>query len=130
QNEVKKEPSNPKLQNDLLTAYKQKNWLDFAEEFFIRTIEDTSAPTIKSLSDIYFTKKDYGMLVELSQAGQRLYPDHADFYYNEGVGHYLAQDTNTLPRARECFIAASQKNPTAPLKKNIHWYLNRLQSKK
>jgi hypothetical protein len=128
QKEVLNQPSDPKMQNELLRQYKKYGWLDFAEEFFIQTIQDTSVPTVKTLSDIYFTKKDYEMLIKLSQAGQRLYPEKADFYYNEGIGHYNLKDRFSLITAKEKFTEAKTKHADAQLRSNIDWYLSQLKS--
>ena len=129
-NQVMQNPADPKQQYDLLNLYKQKHWLDFAEEFFIKTINDVSTPTIKSLDDVYYTKKDFDMMVKLAKTGQQLFPEKADFYYNEGVGLFNQKDPTSLKMAKDKFTQASTHSPSPELQKNINWYMDRLKNVK
>lgn len=130
QEAVMQDPTSPTAQRHLLDAYKHYQWLDFAETFLLRTIQDTSPETIASLSEVYFLKKDYAMLVSLSRKAQELYPKDAEFYYNEGVGLYRSDDPEAKQKAKACFQKASQYGPNPRLLTNINWYLQRFSSGK
>jgi len=127
---VMKNPQDPAAQQKLFDLYKHYGWLDFAEEFFAKTIQDTSEPTVISLSGVYYLKKDYEMLVELSRAAEKLHPQSAVVVYNEGVGLYSQGDPPSLDLARQAFQKARSMNLTPALRKNVEWYLGRLKPKK
>ncbi len=126
QKAVFENPSAPSSQRRLLDLYKHYKWLDFAETFFMQTIQDTSPATIESLSEVYYLKKDHDMLTELSRKAQELYPQQAEFYYNEGVGLYRIGDPASRIQAKTCFQKAAQHGPNTRLQNNINWYLKRL----
>ena len=130
QEKVLKNPTDPANQRTLLNQFEKLKWLDFAEDFFLLTINDTSAPTVKSLSEIYYRKKDHEMLVNLARASQKLHPAEADFYYNEGVGLYAMGDPTSLAEAKVSFQKARGKASSTRMRNNIDWYLNRLNPKK
>ncbi|MEW6237911.1 MAG: hypothetical protein AB1656_21190 [Candidatus Omnitrophota bacterium] len=129
QESVMKNPQDPAAQQKLFDLYKHYGWLDFAEEFFAKTVQDTSEPTVISLSGVYYLKKDYEMLVELSRAAEKLHPQSAVLVYNEGVGLYSQGDPHSLDLAREAFLKARSMNLTPALRKNVEWYLGRLKTK-
>jgi len=124
--QVKSNPQNAETQYKLLQQYKQYGWMDFAEEFFANEINDTSPPTIKSLSEIYYNKNDYQMLVELSKLAQEMHPSVADFPYNEGVGHYMQGGPFAKQKSLEAFKKARVNNPSPALAQKMNWYLKRL----
>lgn len=126
QKAVMEDPNDPGRQRQLLDLYEKMGWLDFAEEFFLTTINNTSAPTVKSLSEVYYKKKDYDMLVHLSQAGQKLHPDEAEFLYNEGVGLYALGDPASRQKAKDAFQNAYTQALSPRLRQNAQWYLDRL----
>ncbi len=130
QEKVLKNPTDPANQRSLLNLFEKLDWLDFAEDFFLLTIHDISAPTVKSLSEVYYRKKDHEMLVNLARASQKLHPGEADFYYNEGVGLYAMGDPTSLESAEIAFQKALAKASTTRMRNNIEWYLNRLNPKK
>lgn len=119
-------PSDPAAQRALLDRYLKYGWLDFAEEFFAETIGDTSVSTAESLSEIYYRKGDHAMLVKLSRASQKLHPDEAVFWYNEGVGLTGMADAESLRLARGAFLAALRKARGPGLAERADWYLQRL----
>ncbi|MDP8244592.1 MAG: hypothetical protein P9L94_10965 [Candidatus Hinthialibacter antarcticus] len=126
QERVKKAPDDEEAQQDLLKHYVKMGWLDFAEEFFGATLKDSSAPTIKSLSEIYYRKKDNEMLITLSRVAQELHPKTADFYYNEGVALYAQGDRKSARASFQKALGCS-RNPV--LNTKINWYLQRLSAR-
>lgn len=123
QERVKKNPEDEEAQQDLLRHYVKMGWLDFAEEFFGATLKDSTAPTIKSLSEIYYRKKDNEMLITLSRVAQELHPKAPDFYYNEGVALYAQGDRKS---AHASFQKALSFSRSPALNTKINWYLQRL----
>lgn len=126
QEQVKNNPQDPVAQSMLLAQYLRYGWLDFAEEFFAQEIQDTSEATVKSLSDIYYRKQDYPMLVELSRTAEELYPEQADYPYNEGVGLYMMGDPLSIQLAKQSFQEALEKSPSPYIRQGLNWYLKRL----
>ncbi|MBI1389952.1 MAG: hypothetical protein GC154_16045 [bacterium] len=126
QDAVKKDPANVEAHRALLEKYFQLGWLDFAEQFFGDEMRDTSVATFKSLSDIYYRKKELDMLIQLSQAGKTLHPDTPDFFYNEGVALYAKGDALSRKAAREQFMQAKQISRDPALNVKINWYLQHL----
>ncbi len=126
QERVVKTPEDEPAQQDLMRHYVKLGMLDFAEEFFGATLKDSSAATIKSLSEIYYRKKDNEMLINLSRLAQDLHPKTADFYYNEGVGLYAQGDRRS---ARESFLKSLAHSRNPALNTKINWYIHRLPSR-
>lgn len=125
-NEAIQHPDNTETQRKLLDRFGFYGWYDFAEEFFIRTIQDTSPPTIKSLSEVYYKKEDHAMLIQLSRAARDLYPDEMEFVYNEAVGLYQLGDLDSRIKAKELFQEVYYKSKRPSLRNNADWYLQRL----
>ncbi len=121
-------PLDPVSQQNLLNQYKKMNWLDFAEEFFLDTIKDTSPITAKSLCEIYFQKNDFEMLVTLSRAAHELHPGETAFLYNEGVGLYQLGDPASRRKALELFQKVLLQASAPHLQKNAQWYIDQLTS--
>ncbi len=126
QEQVKNNIGDPKAHQQLINQYKRYGWLDFAEEFFSDEIGDTSETTVKSLSEIYFVKQDYQMLVKLSETAQTLHPRVADFAYNEGVGLYHLGDPISQEESLKAFQKALRLAPSPVLRQKMNWYLKRL----
>ena len=126
QEQVLQHPTDPGAQRHLLDQYLRYDWLDFAEDFFAETIHDTSQATVESLSEIFFRKKDYPMLVQLSQAAQKMFPREAVFPYNEGVGLVSQGDAASLAAAQEAFQKARRLAKTPSMQQRADWYLGRL----
>lgn len=125
---VLENPGDAVKQHQLLSLYKKYGWMDLAEEFFLDTIQDISPPTIISLSEIYFLKKDYAMLIELSRKAQELYPEKGEFVYNEGVGLYSKGEPLSKEQALEVFKKVRFMNLPPATRRNVTWYLKRLNS--
>lgn len=119
-------PTDPNVQQNLVNQYMRYGWLDFAEEFFAFTIQDTSPATVKSLSEIYFRRQDFHMLVELSRKALELHPEHPDILYNLGVGLFHLGDPISLQEARTVFMQARMHTRSPAVMQNITWYLQRL----
>ncbi len=130
QQKVFENPTDPVSQHALLTTYENLAWFDFGEEFFLKTIKDTSITTAKSLCEIYFKKQDYEMLVTLSQAARDLHPQEIAFLYNEAVGLYMLGDPASKERALELFQKVSLEAAAPHLRKNAQWYIDRLTSRR
>lgn len=126
QESTKQLPNNPKLQRQLLDHYLKYDWLDFAEEFFAETIQDTSKPTIESLSEIYYRKQDYPMLVQLNEAAQTVHPSEAVFPYNQAVGLLNEQKPGAKTEALDLFKKARTLARTPAMQQRIDWYLKKL----
>ncbi len=130
QDTVLKNPSNSQSQRLLLDQYIKHQWLDFAEEFFGVTINDTSEASIQSLSEVYYRKQDHPMLIELSRAAQNLFPHQAIYYYNEGAGLYAKGDPVSLHEAKSVFDQAFKLARQKGLQEKINWYRSHLPSTK
>ncbi len=126
QEEVMANPADPDLQRKLLDQYLKYEWLDMAEEFFADTIQDTSKPTIESLSEIYYRKRDFPMLVKLSEAAYNAHPGEAVFLYNQAVGVLNEQHPGARSDALELLQKARTLARTPAMQKRIEWYLNKL----
>ncbi|GEM_PF-1947485 len=124
---VAQNPADPQAQRALLDRYLRYGWLDFAEEFFL-TVQDTSPPTIKSLSEVYYKKGDHAMLIHLSRKAFLLYPQETEFLYNEAVGLYNLGDAISRKEAQEKFAKVASMAGNARLRRNAQWYLQRLAS--
>ena len=116
----------PVAHQDLVNRYMELGWLDFAEEFFAATINDTSETTVKSLSEIYFHKGDHAMLIKLCDAALELHPNNVDILYNKAVGLYGQGDPASRKQAREVFVQAKRQSRNPALTRRIDWYLKRL----
>ncbi len=127
QKTVKENPANPAAQRKLLDTYLKYGWLDFAEDFFGETIQDTSQATIQSLSEVFYRQNDFQRLVDLSELGQKLYPSQAIYLYNEGVGHYSLNDPASMQQAKSLFMRAKLYARQEGLKQKADWYLKRLE---
>jgi hypothetical protein len=122
----KQNPVDPKAQRQLLDQYLRYDWLDLAEEFFAETIQDTSKPTIESLSEIYYRKHDFPMLTKLNEAAQTVHPHEAVFPYNQAVGIWNDQNPGAKTEALELFKKARTLARTPAMQQRIDWYLNKL----
>jgi tetratricopeptide (TPR) repeat protein len=122
--------ADPAMQKDLLAQYEKFGWLDFAEDFFLKTIKDTSPATAKSLCEIYYKKADYEMLATLSRAALGLHPGESGFLYNEGVALYMLGDPASRSQALERFQKVVQETPEPRLRKNAQWYIDQMNSSK
>lgn len=129
QEAAKQNPTDPKLQRQLLDQYLRYNWLDLAEEFFAETIHDTSKPTIESLSEIYYRKQDFPMLVQLNETAQTVHPREAVFPYNQAVGILNEQNPGARNEALELFKKARTLARTPGMQQRIDWYIKRLDRK-
>lgn len=126
QKSVMENARDPQAQQNLVNRYVQLGWLDLAEEFFASTIQDTSPITVKSLSEIYYRKNDFDMLVNLSKAALQLHPNTPEFLYNKGIGLYNRGDALSREQAREAFLEAKRQSRNPQLTSRIDWYLHRL----
>ncbi|MBN2325637.1 MAG: hypothetical protein JXR73_00690, partial [Candidatus Omnitrophica bacterium] len=126
QKKVLANPADPAAQRALLSLYEKMGWLDFAEDFFLITIQDTSAVTAKSLCEVYFKKQDYEMLANLCRAARDLHPSETAFLYNEGVALYQMGDPASLEKALVLFRRVSLEAVAPHLRKNAQWYIERL----
>lgn len=122
--------SDPAAQKDLLAQYEKFGWLDFAEDFFLKDIKNTSPATAKSLCEIYYKKEDYEMLATLSRAARDLHPGETAFIYNEGVALYMLGDPASRSQAFERFQKVVQETPEPRLRKNAQWYIDRMTANK
>lgn len=129
QEAAKQNPVDPSAQRKLLDQYLKYDWLDFAEEFFAETIQDTSKPTIESLSEIYYRKHDFPMLIKLNEAAQTVHPLEPVFPYNQAVGILNEQNPGAKTEAVELFKKARNLTRTPTMQQRIDWYLNRLDKK-
>ncbi|MGC9327690.1 MAG: tetratricopeptide repeat protein [Candidatus Hinthialibacter sp.] len=126
QKKVLANPADPAAQHELLSLYEKLGWLDFAEDFFLITIQDTSAVTAKSLCEVYFKKQDYEMLANLCRAARDLHPSETAFLYNEGVALYHMGDPASLEKALELFQRVFLEAVTPSLRQNAQWYIDQL----
>ncbi len=124
---VRENPADKENQHKLLQMYKHYGWMDFAEQFFAEEILDISEPTIVSLCNVYYEKKDYDMLIDLCEKVQDLYPENGMFVYNKGVGYYSKGDPLSKDKAIQAFEEARTMSLSTPLRRNLMWYLKRLQ---
>lgn len=122
--------TDPPAQSALLAQYEKLGWLDFAEDFFLKTIKDTSTTTAKSLCEIYYKKQDFEMLATLSHAAHGLHPNESAFVYNEGVGLYQLGDPASRSKAMELFQKVAQEASESRLRKNAQWYIDQMNAPK
>lgn len=122
--------ADPAAQSALLAQYDKLGWLDFAEDFFLKTIKDTSVTTAKSLCEIYYKKQNYEMLAILAGAARGLHPGESAFPYNEGIGLYQLGDPASRAKALELFQKVKQEAAAPHLRKNSQWYIDQLTASK
>jgi len=128
QKAVRENQDDPQAHRKLIQAYRVRNWLDLALEFYQNRLPDKTAETYRHICELEYLRKDWLGLVEAAENGIELRADSPEFHYNLGVGYYHLGDGPALLSARESFLKAKELSKSSEFNKRANWYLERLAS--
>ncbi|MFH1738181.1 MAG: hypothetical protein ABIH23_04175 [bacterium] len=126
QEAVRQNQKDPSVQGKLMEAYRARNWLDLATEFYAQRLPEKTAESYRHLCELQYLRKNWLGLIESSQKGMELVAENPEFYYNSGVGYYHLQDGPARLNARESFVKAKELSKSREFSTRVDWYLKRL----
>lgn len=110
----------------LMEAYRARNWLDLAIEFYTRRLPEKAVESYRHLCELHYLRQDWLGLIESSERGIELRTESPDLHYNMGVGYYHLDDAPAKLSSRESFRKAKELSKSAEFNKRVDWYLRRL----
>lgn len=127
QDKVLKNPNDIDAQRMMLQVYNHYQWDDLALRFFERAAKQApSASVLSTLGTLYYQRKDFRKLVDISSQAAQLDPGQPRHLYNQAVGLYHLKDPLSLQQAKTLLKEARKLSQSETEIKNIDWYLARM----
>ncbi len=128
QERVLKNPDDMEMQRKLVRTYEYFKWNDFALRFFEEAFPKPNTAVCETLAALYYDRKDYRKLANVSERAHELDPKTPRHLYNQAVGLYHLKDPISLDRARELLMQARELSTDRAEIERIDWYIMRIPS--